>query len=60
MKEFIKRTVAAKVAVVPGETFLPESDMPCTSFRMNYSMPTKDQIEKGVNILAGVIKDMGI
>ena len=60
MKEFIKRTVAAKVAVVPGETFLPEPDMPCTSFRMNYSMPTKDQIEKGVNILAGVIKDMGI
>ena len=60
MKEFITRTVAAKVAVVPGETFLPEPDMPCTSFRMNYSMPTKDQIEKGVNILAGVIKDMGI
>lgn len=60
MKEFIKRTVEAKIAVVPGETFLPEPDKKTYSFRMNYSMPTEEQIEKGVLILADVIKSMGI
>lgn len=60
MKEFLKRTVEAKVAVVPGATFLPEQDKTTYSFRMNYSMPTEEQIEKGVAILADVIKSMGI
>ena len=60
MKEFIKRTIDAKVAVVPGETFLPEPDKKTYSFRMNYSMPTEEQIEKGVGLLGGVIKSMNI
>ncbi len=60
MKEFIKRTVDAKIAVVPGATFLPELDKATYSFRMNYSMPTEEQITKGVSILADVIKSMGI
>ena len=56
MKDFIRRTVEAKVAVVPGETFLPEPDKKCCSFRMNYSMPTVEQIEKGVALLADVMR----
>ncbi len=58
MNEFIKKTVAAEVAVVPGATFLPDTGMVSHSFRMNYSMPTKDQIIKGVGILADVMKNM--
>ena len=58
MNEFIKKTVAAEVAVVPGATFLPDTSMVSHSFRMNYSMPTKDQIIKGVGILADVMKNM--
>mgnify|MGYP004638648131 CR=1 FL=1 len=58
MNEFIKKTVAAEVAVVPGATFLPDTGMVSHSFRMNYSMPTKDQIVKGVGILADVMKNM--
>ena len=54
------KSVAAKVAVVPGATFLPETDKATYSFRMNYSMPTEDQIVKGVAALAGVLKDMGL
>ena len=34
MKDFLARTIAAKVAVVPGATFLPEPDKACYSFRM--------------------------
>ncbi len=60
MKDFLARTMAAKVAVVPGSTFLPEPDKACYSFRMNYSMPTTEQIRAGVNALAGVMKDMGL
>ena len=60
MKDFLARSVAAKVAVVPGATFLPELDKPTYSFRMNYSMPTEDQIIKGVAALAGVLKDLGL
>ena len=58
MNEFIKKTVAAEVAVVPGATFLPDTGMVSHSFRMNYSMPTKDQIIKGVGIIAEVMKNM--
>lgn len=60
MKDFIARTIAAKVAVVPGETFLPEPGKPCHAFRMNYSMPTEEQIVTGVKALAGVMRDMGL
>ena len=58
MNDFIKKTVAAEVAVVPGATFLPDTGMVSHSFRMNYSMPTKDQIIKGVGILADVMNNM--
>ena len=58
MSEFLKKTVAANVAVVPGATFLPDTSMTSNSFRMNYSMPTKVQIEKGVEALANVMKSM--
>ena len=60
LKDFLARTIAAKVAVVPGSTFLPEPDKACYSFRMNYSMPTVEQIRTGVHTLAGVMKDMGL
>ena len=60
MKDFLARSVAAKVAVVPGATFLPETDKPTYSFRMNYSMPTEEQIVKGVAALAEVLKGMGL
>lgn len=60
MAEFNKRAIAEKVAVVPGTTFLPELDRPTYSFRMNYSMPTEEQIEKGVESLAKAMKAMGI
>lgn len=60
MKDFLARAVAAKVAVVPGATFLPDPNKECLSFRMNYSMPTTEQIRTGVAALATVMKDMGL
>lgn len=60
MDLFIKKTVHANVAVVPGATFMPNVTDKTYSFRMNYSMPTKQQIITGVERIANVIKDMNI
>lgn len=51
---FIRDAVAAKVAVVPGATFNCDVNAPSQSFRMNYSTPSDEQIEKGIAILGTV------
>ena len=58
MNYFCKKAVQNKVAVVPGNAFLTDETQPCLSFRLNYSTPTDEQIEKGVAILAQVAKTM--
>jgi len=58
MDAFMKKTIAANIAVVPGATFLPDTSMKSLSYRLNYSMPTSEQIVKGIGILADVIKSM--
>lgn len=58
MNAFCKAAVAEKVAVVPGNAFLMNEKEVSYSFRLNYSTPTDEQIEKGVEILAKVAKSM--
>lgn len=59
MPGFCKRAVADyKVAVVPGNAFMvAESDV-TYSFRLNYSTPTDDAIDKGITMLGSLTKDM--
>ena len=57
MKKLIGDFVLNNIAVVPGTTFMPDLSKECFSFRMNYSMPTKEQIEKGVEIMGNVLKN---
>ena len=57
MKKLIGDFVANDIAVVPGSTFLPDLTKESFSFRMNYSMPTKQQIVKGVEIMGKVLKN---
>ena len=47
-----KKAVAQKVAVVPGSTFLTNTNEECASFRLNYSTPSDEQIIEGINRLA--------
>ncbi|MBR4627808.1 MAG: PLP-dependent aminotransferase family protein [Ruminococcus sp.] len=47
-----------KVAVVPGNSFSIRADEVSHSFRLNYSTPTNAQIEKGMEILARMTRDM--
>lgn len=58
MNAFCKAAVTEKVAVVPGNAFLMNEKGVSYSFRLNYSTPTDEQIEKGVEILAKVAKTM--
>lgn len=47
-----------KIAVVPGNSFnIKENDV-SHSFRLNYSTPTNEQIEKGMEILARMTREM--
>ena len=56
MPAFCKEAVLRKVCVVPGNAFLTDENEPCQSFRINYSTPTNEQLEKGIQIL-GALKD---
>ena len=58
MNAFCKKAVEHKVAVVPGNAFSVDEKKPSLSFRLNYSTPTDQQIEQGVEILAKVAKTM--
>lgn len=59
MSNFCKKAVADyKVAVVPGNAFLIKESDPTTSFRLNYSTPTDEQIIRGCQMLGKLSKDM--
>lgn len=59
MMTFCKRAVAEyKVAVVPGNAFTVNEDDKTTSFRMNFSTPTDEQIIKGCRLIGALSKEM--
>lgn len=58
MNYFCKKAVENKVAVVPGNAFLVDEKQPTLSFRLNYSTPSNEQIERGTDILSAVAKTM--
>lgn len=58
MNAFCKGAVQRKVAVVPGNAFSTDESAVSHSFRLNYSTPTDEQIEKGVKILGAAAKEL--
>lgn len=56
--KFAKRAVdERKVAIVPGSAFMAKEGDECFAFRLNYSTPSDEQIERGIKILSEVMKD---
>ena len=47
-----------KIAVVPGNSFSIDENEVSHSFRLNYSTPTNEQIDKGMEILARMTREM--
>ena len=58
MPEFVRRCLAQKLALVPGNVFAVDEEKPCQSFRMNFSTPSPEQISQGVGIIARVLREM--
>lgn len=59
MDAFCKKAVQEyKIAVVPGNAFNINENEVSHSFRLNYSTPTNEQIEKGMTILAKMTKEI--
>ena len=55
--EFIKRCSEKNVFVVPGTAFLPDESETTRSFRLNYSMPSDEEITRGIKLLADVVAE---
>lgn len=58
MIDFCKEAVKRKVCVVPGNAFLTDENEECHTFRVNFSTPTDQQLEKGVKILGELVKEL--
>ena len=59
MPAFCKKAVSEyKVAVVPGNAFMINESDKTSSFRLNFSTPTDEQIIKGCELLGKLSKDM--
>ena len=58
MNDFCKQAVLRKVCVVPGNAFLTNEAEQCSSFRINFSTPTDEQLEKGIRILGELAKEI--
>lgn len=56
-KELMKEAIANNVAFVPGATTMIDDKKKYSSFRLNYSMASFEQIDKGIKILAKVLND---
>ena len=57
MNAFVKRAIEKKVAVVPGTTFNCDTTAPSSSFRLNYSTPTDEQIVEGCKRLGEAARE---
>lgn len=58
MTEFCIRAVQNKVCVVPGNAFLTDESEQSSSFRINFSTPTDEQLEKGIKILGKLAEEV--
>ena len=58
LDEFVKRCSDKNVFVVPGTAFLPDESEVTRSFRLNYSMPSDEEIDRGIKLLAEVVQQM--
>ena len=57
MNAFCTDAVHQKVAVVPGNAFLSDENAVSHSFRLNFSTPTDEQIDRGTEILGKCAKE---
>ena len=57
-KEVMKKALDKGVAFVPGATTMVDDKAKYSTFRMNYSTATEEEIQKGIAILGDVLKEV--
>ena len=58
MSALAARCAQNKVAVVPGAAFLADGTQVSAGVRLNYSTPSHEQIDEGVEILARCVREI--
>ena len=58
LMDFVMAAKERLVFVVPGTAFNCDESAPSQSFRLNYSMPSMEEIEKGIRILGDLVREM--
>ena len=58
MLDFCKKLTERKVCVVPGNAFLTDGDLPCHSFRINFSTPTDEDLTQGIKEIGKLAKEV--
>ena len=58
LMDFVMAAKEQLVFVVPGTAFNCDETAPSQSFRLNYSMPSMEEIEKGIRILGDLVRKM--
>ncbi len=58
MQAFVQKALEKKVCVVPGTAFLTDENEPCDAFRINFSTPTDEQLQKGIELLGEAAREM--
>ena len=56
-KDLAAMTVKQKVSIVPGNCFMVDDTKVSRGVRLNFSMPSKAQIEQGTDILAACVRE---
>ena len=54
----VKKALEYKVAVVPGNTFLCDTNGSINAVRLNYSTPSDEDIVKGCKLLGDAVREM--
>lgn len=55
---FCRKAGERKVAVVPGSTFSVREDIPSSGFRLNFSLPSPERIDRGMALLKETFSSM--
>ena len=58
LSDFVAKCSERNVFVVPGTAFLPDESRETHSFRLNYSMPSDEEIVKGIKLLSEVVEEL--
>ncbi|MBR2108569.1 MAG: PLP-dependent aminotransferase family protein [Ruminococcus sp.] len=58
MPDYVRKAIERKVCVVPGNAFLTDESESSNGFRINFSTPTDEQLEKGIKALGKLIKEI--